>query len=135
MKFLTSQNVCITICFIGSILAGFGQAVLWVAQGEYMSSCATEETKGFFFGYFWVWYMASQIIGNFIGSYIIEDSSGPTFFLIMGAIMLVGNVGFLFLQPPHQDIDKQIDSKFEGLSKAFDNDQTEALVDHQGYQP
>jgi hypothetical protein len=59
MKFLTSQNVCITICFIGSILAGFGQAVLWVAQGEYMSSCATEETKGFFFGYFWVWYMAS----------------------------------------------------------------------------
>lgn len=59
MKFLTYDNVCITICFAGSILAGFGQAILWVAQGEYMSCCATAETEGFFFGYFWVWYMSS----------------------------------------------------------------------------
>jgi hypothetical protein len=42
-----------------SILTGLGEAVQWVAQGKYMSDCATTKTKGFFFGYFWAFYMAS----------------------------------------------------------------------------
>jgi hypothetical protein len=54
---LSHKAVLEVILYIGSAISGVGQAVIWVAQGEYMSSCATERTQGFYFGYFWVWYM------------------------------------------------------------------------------
>jgi MFS family permease len=38
---------------------GFGSGVLWVAQGKYVGECATDSNKGFFFGYFWAFFMAS----------------------------------------------------------------------------
>lgn len=38
--------------YIGSFMTGFGVAIIAVVQGEYISSCATERTKGFYFGYF-----------------------------------------------------------------------------------
>lgn len=41
------------------MIVGFGMGVLWVAQGEYVSLCATEETKGFYFAHFWAFYMSS----------------------------------------------------------------------------
>ena len=98
IEIITGDKVCIAILYIGSILAGFGQAIIWVAQGEYMSNCATETTKGFYFGYFWAWYMSSQIFGNLIGAYIIEDTSGPSFFAIMSLIMFIAVLGFCKLQ-------------------------------------
>ena len=70
-KFLFNNNVMITILILGSVFAGFGQAIIWVAQGEYMSLCATESTSGFYMGYFWTLYMSSQICGNALGSVLI----------------------------------------------------------------
>jgi MFS family permease len=58
-NFLANRNLVITVLIVSSALSGFGQAIVWVAEGEYMSLCATESTKGFYFGYFWSWYMAS----------------------------------------------------------------------------
>lgn len=37
-----------------------------------MSDCATEETKGFFFSYFWAFYMSSQIFGSLIAVYCLN---------------------------------------------------------------
>ena len=65
-----------------------------------MSKCASETTKGFYFGYFWAWYMSSQIFGNLIGAYIIEDTSGPSFFAIMSMIMFIAVLGFCKLKLP-----------------------------------
>lgn len=90
------------ILYIGSITSGFGQAIIWIAQGEYVSLCANEETKGFFFALFWAFYMGSQIFGNLTGALIITKASGPSFFLIMGIIMLISVIGFYFLKHPHK---------------------------------
>ena len=55
-----------------SILNGLGQAIQWVGQGKYISDCATEETKGFFFSYFWALFMSSQILGGLIAAYCLR---------------------------------------------------------------
>ena len=62
-----------------------------------MAKCATEETKGFYFGYFWVWYMSAQIIGNLSGAILILNNPGPEFFGIMGIFAIVVSFGFCFI--------------------------------------
>ena len=52
-NFLHDKNTSIVIMIIGNMIGGFAQGLLWTAQGEYVSLCASEETKGFYFGYFW----------------------------------------------------------------------------------
>jgi hypothetical protein len=42
-----------------SAISGFFGSLLWVAEGKYISDCATEKTKGFYFSYFWAFYMQS----------------------------------------------------------------------------
>jgi hypothetical protein len=32
---------------------GLGAAILWVAEGKYLSECAVESNKGFFNSFFW----------------------------------------------------------------------------------
>jgi MFS family permease len=54
-----------------------------------MSNCATPNTQGFYFGYFWIWYMNSQAVGNAIGGAIIESVTGWEFFALMGFGMVL----------------------------------------------
>jgi len=63
--------------------------MIWVAQGEFVGMCSTEETKGFYYALYWSLYMMSNILGSLIGAVMIKISSGPSFYLIMGGIMLV----------------------------------------------
>ena len=77
------------ILFAGAAVSGFGSATLMVAQGEYSALCATKKTEGFYFGYFWLWYMASQSAGPIIGSYLITKVTGPIFYLVMGGFSTV----------------------------------------------
>lgn len=42
------------------------------------------------------------MVGNFIGAYIIEDLSGPTFFLLMGILMWVPSLAFFLIRYPEQ---------------------------------
>ena len=41
-SFLTSKKFVVAFLYITNIISGFGQAIIWVAQGEYISLCATE---------------------------------------------------------------------------------------------
>lgn len=100
VKFLFQDRVIISLMVVGCVLSGLGQACMWVTQGDYISNCATNNTKGFYFGFFWFMYMSSNIFGNWIGSYLILQTSGPVFFIIMGIIMIIGQTGFLGLQKP-----------------------------------
>jgi hypothetical protein len=59
VPFYNSDSFIFVVTLITSILAGFGEALTWVAQGKYFADCATVHTKGFYFGYFWAFYMAS----------------------------------------------------------------------------
>lgn len=44
---------------IAAVFNGFGAAILWCALGTYISECATNKSKGYFFGLFWVFFMGS----------------------------------------------------------------------------
>jgi hypothetical protein len=59
-----------------------------------MSLCADENSKGFYFGYFWAWYMFAQIIGNLTGALLITHTFGPSFFIIMSSIAVFFTFGF-----------------------------------------
>jgi len=47
-SFLFNRTFIIIFTLVSSATAGFGGGILWVAQGKYMSECATDENKGFF---------------------------------------------------------------------------------------
>lgn len=112
MEDITKDNICIAILFLGSVLAGFGQAIMWVAQGEYISQCASDENKGFYIGFFWSWYMGSQIFGNLIGAILITDISGPSFFVVMTAIMFVAVACFGLLKMSEPTASKSVEESF-----------------------
>lgn len=69
--FIFSNGFIFAFMMLCAMLNGFGAAILWVAQGNYISDCAPEEKKGFFFSYFWSFYMFSQVSGNLIGAFVI----------------------------------------------------------------
>ena len=56
---VTSDGFITTMLIICALINGFGAALIWVANGNYISECATPKTKGFFYGFFWVVYMMS----------------------------------------------------------------------------
>ena len=78
---------------------GFGAAILWVAQGRYISRIATDENKGTFNGIFWVFYMSTQLIGALFAAIVLQNTNPFTFYCIMTAICLLASLFFLFLRP------------------------------------
>mmetsp|Transcript_43037 Transcript_43037/g.31018 ORF Transcript_43037/g.31018 Transcript_43037/m.31018 type:complete len:129 (-) Transcript_43037:1294-1680(-) len=70
-SFLLNRGFIKFALLFSSMLNGLGASILWVAEGNYLSQCATESTKGFFFSYFWFILMLSQVFGNFIGAVIM----------------------------------------------------------------
>jgi MFS family permease len=51
-SFLFNRTFIIVLTFFSAAVDGFGAGILWVAQGNYISECATDDNKGFFFGLF-----------------------------------------------------------------------------------
>jgi MFS family permease len=92
-------------------VSGFLGSLLWVAEGKYISECATEETKGFYFSYFWAFYMQSQIFGNLIAALILGEMDQVSYFVIMSVIAFAASASFAFLRKPykkqtlHQSVD------------------------------
>eukprot|EP00347_Sterkiella_histriomuscorum_P023914 403332950 len=85
---------------ISSIFDGLGGAIQWVAQGKYIADCATEKNKGFFFSYFWAYYMASQIVGNFLAALVIRGYDQTVFYLTMACFSMLSCFIFLCLKDP-----------------------------------
>ncbi len=56
--FVTTSTIK-AFLIIAALLNGFGAGILWCALGTYMAESATSKTKGYFFGLFWLFYMAS----------------------------------------------------------------------------
>ena len=85
---------------LAALASGIGSSFLWVAQGSYISECATEQTKGFYFGYFWAYYMASQVVGNLLGALVFDNFDLVFFYLLMGCFSATSAVIFGFLRKP-----------------------------------
>lgn len=97
---LSNRSVVIILLFAGQIISGFGQAMVWVAQGDYVAFYGSEKTKGIFFAMFWSLYMSSLIFGDVLGALLITQASGIFFYVIMGSIILVSMVFFLKMEYP-----------------------------------
>ena len=101
-RFVTDEKVVITCLVAGAILNGFGAAILWVAQGEYISKCTLSETQGFYFGYFWSIHQASQILSCVLSTLLFQyNFDKTTFAKIMSIVALVGTLMFFFVQKPY----------------------------------
>lgn len=96
----TNKTFIQATLIISAVISGFGAAAIWVSQGKYFSLCSQEAHKGFFFGYFWVWYMSAQIIGNLTGAILISKSFGPQFFYTISGIEIVALLLFVFIPNP-----------------------------------
>jgi hypothetical protein len=72
-KWYYSETFYFALNLLISAISGFFSTLLWVAEGKFISDCATEETKGFYFSYFWAFYMQSQIFGNLIAGLILGE--------------------------------------------------------------
>lgn len=73
--FIFSNWFIYLIMILTGIICGFGQGLLWTSQGYYISQCAqpVEQNKGLYFSLFWSTYMLSQIFGNLLAAFIIDQ--------------------------------------------------------------
>ncbi len=71
-SFFLSNGFIYASSSILSIVDGVGDAIQWVANGVYISDCATESKKGFYFSYFMAYYMASQVFGNLLAAFVLK---------------------------------------------------------------
>lgn len=83
-----------------SAISGFFGSLLWVGEGTYISECATEETKGFYFSYFWMFYMQSQVFGNLIAALLLGKMDQVSYFTVMSLIAFTASLSFAFLRKP-----------------------------------
>jgi MFS family permease len=88
------------ISFFTAVLGGMGESVQWVSQGKYISDCATDESKGFFFGYFWAFYNAAQIFGSIFAALVFLYYDVRIYYLLMSLICLISCVIFYSLKSP-----------------------------------
>ncbi len=58
-SFFLSDYFVYPVIILLTFINGFGQGIAQPASGKFVSDCATEMSKGFFFAYFWAFYMGS----------------------------------------------------------------------------
>ena len=61
-----------TYIIVVSCINGFGGAIIWVAQGRYISRIATDKNKGTFNSIFWAILMSCMILGALAGAFILD---------------------------------------------------------------
>lgn len=88
------------VCILTSILNGFGEGLSQPASGTYISDCATEKTKGFYFALFWAFYMGSQVFGNLIAAFVLGVFNQVYYVVVMGAIAFASIFLMFFLKMP-----------------------------------
>jgi len=95
--------------FISSAFNGFGAAILWTAQGVYISRCSmlheqvgglpSSSSLGYFNGLFWSFFQFSQFGGNLLAAILYTNNvSTSIIFVIMTAICVLGVLSLVFLK-------------------------------------
>ena len=101
------------LTFFTAAINGAGAGILWTAQGKYVSECACDANQGFYMGYFWAFFMSSQIIGNVVAWGVLKSGTNQsTLFVVFAIMAVVGSFTFCFLGKPKQVDD---DEEEEGL--------------------
>ncbi|XP_013399249.1 UNC93-like protein MFSD11 isoform X2 [Lingula anatina] len=90
--------------YVGSVLVGIGAAVLWTAQGSFLTLNSDAETVGRNSGIFWALLQSSLLIGNLFsyfelrGATTISDSRRTVLFGVFSGACFLGVLSFVFLR-------------------------------------
>ena len=92
---------------------GLSAAVIWTAQGHFITQCSDESNRGMHSGLFWAMLQCSLLIGNLIGYFVLPDLDGSTpadiakftpifhhFYLVLFIAACAGVCVFLLLRKP-----------------------------------
>eukprot|EP00347_Sterkiella_histriomuscorum_P023537 403334265 len=120
-NFLFSYTFVTMITVFTSFLNGFGGGINQPASGKFISDCATERTKGFFFAYFWAFYMGSQVIGNLIASLALGYLEQYYYVLIMFVTCFLSILILFKLKSP-------VIHRFQPLQQQSDNQQINVAI-------
>ena len=71
--FFLSDTFVYPVIILTTFINGFGQGIAQPASGNFISDCATERSKGFFFAFFWAFYMGSQVVGSSISGVLFTN--------------------------------------------------------------
>ena len=114
-SFVYSDGFIYSVMSVSSCLCGFTTGLLWTSQGVYISECATEETKGFYFGFFWSTYTLSQVVGNLIAALVLGNANEITYFIVMSSIAFLSSILFITLRKPSHKQALSIHIKSESI--------------------
>ena len=116
---------------LSSALLGFGAAVLWTAQGVFLSSNSDESHRGRDSGIFWAFLQFRLVVGNMIalstmsGKRTVDVSTAKTFFACMLALGAFSVLFFLALKgeskktPSHHRHHSSVFSVIENMRRLF----------------
>jgi len=90
--------------YIASVIVGIGAALIWTAQGNFLTINSDLESIGTNSGIFWGILQCSLLFGNmfvyfyFKGEYKITDHSRQVLYTVLLACALIGTFAFVFLR-------------------------------------
>lgn len=99
-NFFFSAFFVYLITIFTSFFNGFGEGIAQPASGKFISDCATERSKGFFFAYFWAFYMGSQMFGSLISGIILGYFDEYWYVVIMFIIATISVAALFKLKAP-----------------------------------
>ncbi|CAG7732535.1 unnamed protein product [Allacma fusca] len=125
-----------TLLYTMSAVLGFGAAILWTAQGCYLTLSSSPETMSRNSGVFWAILQSSMFFGNsfvywqFYGSKEISTEMRQIVFSVLTVISVIGICCFVFLRAvspfrqegdPDSDLNLRVirDSPVDSMTKSF----------------
>jgi MFS family permease len=99
-SFWLQDSFVYPVIYVTSLLNGLGEGVSQPASGTYISDCAIEENKGFYFAFFWAFYMGSQVFGNLIAALVLGNLDQRYYVIVMTGLTVLGSFFFFFLKKP-----------------------------------
>jgi MFS family permease len=122
------------LLYLASAMLGVGAAIIWTAQGSFLSKCSDETTISRNSGIFWAMLQMSMFFGNlfvyfqFQGKTHIDEHTRT---LVFSVLIGVGILGFFFLTAlrplenthvtHHTDTDDDLEKPSNGVVVAFKN--------------
>jgi len=120
------------VVLVMSIVIGAGAAILWVAQGSFLTKISPEDKRGRNSGIFWGIFQLCNFFGNLAAYFVLKHMSDTALFIMFVIISSVGVAVLLFLRPIEKTQSASFSPIFhsgEGTSSAIHEDIVDPFLD------